>query len=192
MRELTYFVAATVDGFICAPDGSFDFFPDAEDTGEFLFGEYPEIVPTQFRAAVGIDGRENRHFDTVVQGRVSYEIALKEGITGPYAHMRQYVASTTITESPDPDVHIISGDPVEAVRGLKREDGGLGICLIGGAALAGALYPEIDAVFLKRYPVMAGAGKPLFIGAEFSPAEFQPVFRQVFDSGADYTLFRRR
>lgn len=192
MRELTYFVAATADGFACGPDGSFDFFPHAEDTAEFHFREYPEALPTHIRAAVGIDGRENRRFDTLVQGRASYEVALKEGITSPFAHMRQYVASTTITESPDPDVHIVSGDPLEAVRALKREDGDPGICLIGGPTLAGALYPEIDAVFLKRYPVMAGAGKPLFQGATFSPAEFAPVESRRFDSGADYTLFRRR
>ncbi|MDA2805880.1 dihydrofolate reductase family protein [Nocardiopsis suaedae] len=191
MRELTYFVAATADGFACGPDGSYGFFPTAEDTGAFHFDAYPELVPTHVRAALGRDGLGNRHFDTLLQGRGSYRLALDEGVTSPFAHMRQYVASTTITESPDPDVQIISGDPREAVRELKEEDGELGICLIGGPTLAGALYPEIDAVFLKRYPVMAGAGKPLFSGAEFSPAEFRPVFRKVFDSGADYTLFRR-
>ncbi|MDA2809688.1 dihydrofolate reductase family protein [Nocardiopsis sp. RSe5-2] len=192
MRELTYFVAVTADGFACGPDGSYDFFPTAEDTGAFHAREYPELIPTHIRGALGIEGADNRHFDTLLQGRGSYDLALKEGVTSPFAHMRQYVASTTITESPDPDVHIISADPVEAVRALKREDGDLGICVVGGPTLAGALYPEIDAVFLKRYPVMAGAGKPVFAGAEFSPAEFAPVEHHRFDSGADYTLFRRR
>lgn len=193
MRELTYVVAASIDGFVCGPDRSFDFLPETEETGAFHIREYPELVPTHVRRALGVGDPENRHFDTLLQGRGSYEVALKEGITSPYAHMRQYVASTTIAPGPDPDpeVGIISGDVLEAVRALKREEVGLGICLVGGPTLAGAVLPEIDAVLLKRYPVVAGAGLPLFSGAGFAPAAFAPVESRRFDGGADYTLFRR-
>jgi hypothetical protein len=44
----------------------------------------------------------------------AYEPALRAGITSPYPHLRQYVVSRSITESPDPAVEIIAGDPLGA------------------------------------------------------------------------------
>lgn len=189
MRTLTYYVAATADGFICGPDGGFDFFPLAEDVMEYGVREFPETIPTHVREQVGIDV-PNRRFDTLLQGRVSYQVALDEGITSPYAHLRQYVYSTTLPADVDPAVTVVSGDPCASVRSLKKEEGGLGICLIGGSRLAGALLPEIDELLVKRYPVVAGAGLPVFAG-DFAPAPFERVTTTTFDSGADFTVFRR-
>jgi dihydrofolate reductase len=189
MRTLTYYVAMSADGFICGPGGEFDFFPLAEDTIAYGAREYPETIPTHLREQLGIDA-PNRHFDTLLQGRVSYEIAVQEGITSPYAHMRQYVFSTTLPPEVDPQVTAVAEDPCAFVRTLKKEDGEKGICLTGGSRLAGALLPEIDALLVKRYPVVAGAGLPVFAG-EFAPASFERVASTSFDSGADYTLFRR-
>ena len=56
-------------------------------------------------------------------GRATYDPALREGITSPYAHLRQYVVSTSITDSPDPTVEIVSGDPIDKVSELKTEVG---------------------------------------------------------------------
>lgn len=54
----------------------------------------------------------------------------------PYAHLRQYVVSQSITDSPDPRVEIVSGDPIAKVREL-------GIYLAGGSQLAGGPnWPE--------------------------------------------------
>lgn len=39
---------------------------------------------------LGIDDLPNKRFDTIVRGRASYDLALKEGITSPYAHLREY------------------------------------------------------------------------------------------------------
>jgi dihydrofolate reductase len=188
MRELTYFVATTADGFIGAPDGSADFLVPAGDVLEYIGSEYPETVPSHLRDRVGVTAA-NRHFDTVLQGRVSYQIALDAGITSPYAHARQFVFSRSLPTNLEPAVTIVASDPVETVRSLKAE-AGLGLCLIGGARLAGALLPEIDQLLVKRYPVVAGAGLPMF-AAEFAPAAFERVDVRTFDSGADFTRFRR-
>jgi hypothetical protein len=49
---------------------------------DFIRVEYPETLPTAFRATLGI-AAPNRRFDAVVMGRGTYDPALKEGITSP-------------------------------------------------------------------------------------------------------------
>ncbi|MGW5878268.1 dihydrofolate reductase family protein [Nocardiopsis terrae] len=196
MRNLTYFVAVSLDGYVCAPDGSFDFLTPGEDggelgeTGEFHANEYPELLPSHVRAHLGLD-TPNRHYDTMLQGRGSYQVALDLGVTSPYAHMREYVFSRTLPADTDPNVTVVATDPLETVRELKGEDGPLGVCMVGGPAIAGYLLPEIDELMIKRYPVVAGSGRTFFEGAEFDPAAFERVEGTVFGGGADYTLFRR-
>jgi dihydrofolate reductase len=161
MRKLVYFVASTLDGFIAGPDGSFGFFPFSTDSdlARHVRAEYPETLPTMFRQALGFDDEPNRAFDTVVMGRGTYEPALKEGITSPYRHLRQYVFSRSMA-APDPEVEVVAGDPVEFVRALKRNDG-KDIWLCGGGELAGVLWPEIDELVVKLNPVAVGDGIPL-------------------------------
>lgn len=164
LRKLTYFVAASVDGFIGAPEGEAGFFTDYvdEEFFEFLKQEYPETLPTHGRRALGIDDLENKQFDTVVQGRASYDLALAEGVTSPYAHLRQYVASRSLEKSPDPEVEILSEDLPGRIRALKAEEGGLGVYLCGGSVLAGELLPQVDELIIKSYPVVLGSGMPMF------------------------------
>jgi dihydrofolate reductase len=160
MRKLVYYVASTLDGFIAGPDGSVGFIPFSPDSdlARFIHAEYPETLPTPYRQALGFDDAPNRHFDTLVMGRGTYEPALKEGIASPYRHLRQYVFSRSLA-STDPEVTIVADDPVEFVRGLKREDG-LDIWLCGGGELAGALWPEVDEVIVKLNPLTCGEGIP--------------------------------
>lgn len=123
MRKLTYFIACTIDGFIGDPQGdatSMYQFVDAPFL-EFLTAEYPETVSAQGREALGIDA-ENKRYDTVVQGRGSYQIALDVGITSPYSHLREIVATRSLAESPHPDVELIGDDLVGRIRELKAED----------------------------------------------------------------------
>ena len=190
IRTLTYFAATTIDGFVCGPDGSYDFFPFDADTTEFVTAEYPETLPTVVREQLGIAAAPNRHFDAVLQGRGSYQIALDEQITSPYGHAHQYVYSRSLPTNVDPAVTVVDTDPLEHVRRLKQQPSPLGLCLLGGADIAGVLLPEIDELMIKRYPVIAGDGKPLF-GTSFAPLGFRPSWSRTFDSGADYTLFRR-
>jgi dihydrofolate reductase len=179
VRKLVYYVGTTIDGFIAAPDGSFDFFPVTPDVVDFIVGNYPDALPTHVREQLGVDV-PNPNFDVGVQGRATYQPALDIGVTSPYAHLRQYVVSTTY-DSPDPAVEVISSDVVGRVRELKAEDG-KDIYLMGGSRLAGTLLAEIDSLVLKVYPLVAGAGIPLFT-ADFTPTSFTLTDTRTLENG---------
>ncbi|MEU5317007.1 dihydrofolate reductase family protein [Streptomyces sp. NPDC021056] len=193
MRKLTYFIACSIDGFIGDESGDATFmmpFVDEEFLA-FLAAEYPETLATAGRRALGLDGLENKRWDTVVQGRGSYNEGLKQGITSPYAHLREYVASRTLTESPDPHVEIITDDLVGKVRELKAEEGELGIYLCGGSRIAGELFDLIDELVIKTYPVTIGSGMPMF-GSGFSITEFGLDDVRTFKNGVFVRTYSRK
>ncbi|GGX05317.1 deaminase [Streptomyces chryseus] len=182
LRKLSYYVGMSIDGFIAAPDGTYDFYPVSESlVKDFFIGEYPECLPTHVRQHLGVDDLDNKHFDTIIQGRGSYDAALAVGITSPFKHLRQYVVSRSVDPAIDPDVEVVSGDVVAKVRALKQEDG-LGIYLAGGADLAAQLLEEIDELIVKLYPIVVGAGVPMF-SAEFGTFAFELDSTRTFDNG---------
>ena len=144
MRKLKYVVATTLDGFIAQEDGSFNDF--------LMEGDHV----TDFQNAL-------ESFDTVLMGRKTYEVGLNFGVTNPYPSMKQYVFSTTIKESPDENVEIVSDGVADLVRHLKTE-AGRDIWLCGGSNLATLLLAEglIDEVIVKVNPILFGTGIPLF------------------------------
>ena len=101
--------------------------------------------------------------------------------------LREYVFSTTLGELPGPDVELVAGDPVAKVRELKAEDG-MDIWLCGGGALAGALYGEIDALILKRHPILIGDGLPLVVG-DFAPRVFDLTEQFTVDGGVTISTY---
>lgn len=177
MRKLVYFISVTQDGFIAGPDGEFDFFVMNDGFMSTIKDRYPETVPTHLRGLAGITD-ENKVFGTVLMGRGTYEVGLPYGVVSPYQQLEQYVFSTTLGGLAAPDVELVKGDPVAKVRELKTEDG-LDIWLCGGGVLAGALYDEIDALVLKRHPILIGAGTPLVVG-DYAP--------RLFDLTEHYTV----
>jgi dihydrofolate reductase len=195
VRKLVYYIAVTLDGFIAGPDGADPtgpggFWPIPEDYLGHLVTEYPETLPAPARQALGVTA-EGTRFDTVLEGRHSYDIGLDAGITDAYPHLRHLVFSRTLAESPDPAVEVVSGDPIATVRGLKQQDG-KDIWVIGGGALAGALYPEIDRLVVKLAPLTIGAGIPLF-GREavFEPRTWKLAEHTVLGSGALFLTYDR-
>ncbi|MEV7233069.1 dihydrofolate reductase family protein [Streptomyces sp. NPDC051020] len=193
MRKLTYFIACSIDGFIGDPSGdasSMYRFVD-EEFLDYLKSQYPETVSTAGRRQLGFHGVRNQKFDTVIQGRASYQLALDVNITSPYAQLREFVASRTMKESPDPNVELVSGDVVGRVRELKAEDSGLGIWLCGGSQLAGELLDEIDELVIKTYPLVYGSGMPMF-GSDFAATEFMLDSVAVFDSGVLVRTYSRK
>lgn len=193
MRKLSYVVACSLDGFIGDEHGDASAmlrFLD-EEFADFLKAELPETLPTHGRKALGVDHVENKRFDTVVQGRASYEVALREGITSPYGHLREYVASRTLGASPDPNVEVIADDLTGRVRALKAEEGELDIYLCGGSRLAGALLDEIDEIVVKTYPLVYGKGMPMF-GTGLDLKEFTLDSVRTFANGALVRTYGRK
>jgi dihydrofolate reductase len=162
MRQLKYYIACTVDRLIARQDDSFDFFLMEGEHGTDLLTTFPETIPAHFREKLGIT-TENQCFDTVLMGRRTYEIGLKEGISNPYPQMKQYVVSRTLKESPHQRVDCVSSEPVAFVRALKTQPG-KDIWLCGGGTLATILFSEIDEMILKIHPILLGTGIPLFAG----------------------------
>jgi dihydrofolate reductase len=193
LRKLTYFIACSIDGFIGDESGDATFMIPLvdEEFFEYLKTEYPETLPTHGRRPLGIDDLPNKRFDTIVQGRASYDLALKEGVTSPYAHLREYVASRTLTESPDPNVEIVADDLLGKVRELKAEDGELGIYLCGGSQIAGELFDEIDELVVKTYPITLGKGMPMF-GSGFSVTGFGLDDFRTFKNGTFVRTYSRK
>jgi dihydrofolate reductase len=169
MRDLIYYVASTLDGFIAHHDGSFDGWPWDAAYGADLFETFPETVPAHLRTPENADVG-NKWFDVVLMGRKTYEVALKEGITNPYPTMQQYVFSRTMQQSPDAHVTLVSDNTVDVVRDLKQGTG-KAIWLCGGAELASALFAAdlIDQMIVKLNPVLFGSGVP----------QFAPIVKQV-------------
>jgi dihydrofolate reductase len=148
MRKLKYYVACTVDGFICREDGSFDcFMKKGLGEGDHVT-DYLQSFPT---------------FDAVLMGRKTYEVGLKAGVTNPYPMMKSYVFSRTMKASPDAQVNLVSDNATDVVRRLKSEPG-KDIYLCGGADLAATLLAEglVDDILVKLNPILLGSGVPLF------------------------------
>ena len=168
MRRLVYHISVTQDGFIAGPDGEFDFFVMNDDLTQTLNVRFPETIPTDLRGTIGITEETNKVFDAVVMGR-------------------KYVFSATLDELPSPGVELVAGDPVAKVRELKAQDG-RDIWLCGGGTLAGVLYDEIDALILKRHPILIACGLPLVVG-NFSPRIFDLTEQFAVEGGVTISTY---
>ncbi|WP_291278144.1 dihydrofolate reductase family protein [Galactobacter sp.] len=179
MRELVYYVAVSIDGYIADLDGGFDAFLVEGDHAEVVFGEFADALPVQAHEAAGIRPPRTK-FDTVLMGWRTLMPGLDAGITSPYPHLSQYVA-TRQPRKVDPAITLMT-DPVATTRALKEQDG-LDIWLCGGGELAGTLLPEIDRLVLKRNPVVLGSGVPLFGNAASRARPFTHQRSREFLSG---------
>lgn len=189
MRELTYYVACSVDGFIAHTDGSHGGFAQDSDYFADVFAKFPETVPSHLRDVMGIHA-ENRWFDAVLMGRKTYEIGLKEGVTSPYSHMKQYLFSRSMNESPDESVELVSDNAVEFVTTLKKGPG-KGIWLCGGGNLATTLFANnlIDQIILKVNPFLMGAGISLFSGI-IQQTALELTNSKIYENGVLFLYYR--
>ena len=141
MRKIVYSVAMSVDGYIAAADGGYDWIaPDPA----FDFGAL------------------YARFDTLLMGRKTFELMEKQGMSPASMGMKAVVVSTTLTKTKLKGVTFVSSGVNEAVAALKAE-AGKDIWLFGGAVLFRSLLDAglVDSIELSTVPVLLGGGMKL-------------------------------
>lgn len=167
MRKLIVAEFISLDGVIQAPGG-----PDEDPSGEFRFGGWQ--VPYNDEAiGRAILDLFSQPFELLL-GRHTYDIwasywprigaeSPDHPIAGPFNSVRKYVA----THRPDTldwqNSRALEGDLAEAVRALKREDGGYLLTEGSGEVVRQLLAAGlVDELRLLIYPIVLGRGKRLF------------------------------
>ncbi|MBW7875025.1 MAG: dihydrofolate reductase [Candidatus Cloacimonetes bacterium] len=161
----TYFVAASLDGFIADSSGGVEFLKQVDSEGED-YG-YQEFYST---------------VDALMMGAGTYRSLLKFG-TWPYAGKPTYLLSNSVS---DPLEGVIQTN--EAPARLLSQIYGSGkqhVWLVGGGKLASTMLSQglITEIVLSLVPVMLGTGIRLFSSRE---ARITPVTlknHRVYDSG---------
>lgn len=184
MRELVYYVAVSLDGYIAGPEGQFDAFSAESDLLTTIIQDYPDTIPTHLGPQLAVEPAARR-FGSVVMGANTYAVGLPE-VTSPYQHLEQ-VVFTHRELAPGKNLRATGEDPVSVVRAMKRrsdsEGGGADIWLCGGGNLASQLRGEIDRLILKRQPLLLGRGIPLFAPGDYEPLRFERVSARDLASG---------
>lgn len=161
MRELVYSVATSLDGFIAGPSGEFDWIihDPTIDFGEIFSG-----------------------FDTIVMGRLTYELILRERRSTKEFSMKIFVASSTLDPAQHPDVTVIPNELARTVTELKRKSG-KAIWLFGGGMIFRSLLDAglVDRVEVSVIPVLLGGGVPLVSSGRRWPLQFKDS--RTFPSG---------
>jgi len=140
MRLVRYSVAMSLDGYIAGPEGQFDWIPMD-----------PVMDWKAFMA----------RFDTVLMGRRTFEVTLRQGGASSPPDMRTYVFSRTLRAADHPHVTVVKENPSALVSTLRGEPG-KEIWLMGGGVLFQSLL-EADAVDLVEVgviPILLGRGIP--------------------------------
>lgn len=192
MRELVYYVAVSLDGYIAAPDDTYDAFPLEGDHIDMILKEYTDTISTLGLEAMGLTPSLTR-FDTVLMGWNTYAVGGTPPPGGHYGHLEQYVFSRTRTGADaDQAVIVTDEDPVTVLRKLKQKSGS-GIWLAGGGILASELVDEIDRLIVKVNPILLGSGKKIFAEREYSVNRLKLVASTPYESGVvvnEYTAVR--
>lgn len=192
MRKLIVLTFLTLDGVMQAPGG-----PEEDESGAFKYGGWSVGY---FDEVVGnVMGEQmSRPFDLLL-GRKTYDIFASHWPKVPaddpggqvINRARKYVV-TSRPVSTDWKVTIpITGDVVEKIKALKKEDGPE-LQVHGSSNLIQTLLKNdlVDELWLKTFPVTLGSGKRLF-GEGTIPAGFSVVTSQVSPSGVVATSYAR-
>ncbi|MEJ8844981.1 dihydrofolate reductase family protein [Lacibacter sp. H375] len=164
-RKVVVYIAASVDGYIAAPDGDLSFLSKVEKEGEdYGYGIFIATV------------------DTVVLGKNTYDKVLSMGYPFPHADKEAYNITRT-ERATEGTINFYTGDVVDLV-GMLKEQNGKTIFIDGGAYVVNRLLQHglVDELYLSYIPVLLGGGIALFKrGNPLQNLELQTV--KTFDTG---------
>lgn len=170
MRKVILFIASSVDGYIAGPKGEIDWLFSDQDYGyaEFFSG-----------------------VDTVVMGRLTYEVSLSFG-EYPYPGRQGFVFSRTKAGTRDENISFVGEDPGPFVKKLKK-GAGKNIWLVGGAEIIQScmIHDVIDELVISIHPIILGDGIPLFRGP-FPQTGLILQNCRTFDTGLVQLTYSRR
>ncbi|WP_242910510.1 dihydrofolate reductase family protein [Actinomadura terrae] len=157
MRDVTYSMNVSLDGYIAGPDGGFDWgAPSAE-----VFRSWIDEI-----RGVGVHLLGRRLYETMLYWETAeQEESLDEAQlewAALWNPLPKVVFSTTLSEVRG-NARLASGGPAEEIARLRAEPGE-GDIAIGGATLAAAAAAAdlIDEYRVRVYPVLVGGGVPFF------------------------------
>lgn len=146
MRPIIYDYAMSLDGFICAEDGSVGgFVPDGEHVTEYM--------------------QRLQQYGVALMGRATYEFGYQFGLKPgqrAYEHMDHYIFSDSM-ELPGDAVKVVPRESLDLIRELKAGEGAP-LYLCGGGVFAGYLLQHelIDQLVVKLNPFVMGRGRRPF------------------------------
>lgn len=145
-RKIILNLAISIDGYIAAEDGGFDWIvgdgDDKLDTENKW--DYPEFL---------------NNVDTVVMGKKCHD----QKFHNDFKDKTVYVATTQNIEDKD-NIHFINGDIVNVIL-EEREKDGKDIFLFGGGVLVDNFIKKdiIDEYIIGIIPTILGRGRKLFL-----------------------------
>jgi dihydrofolate reductase len=185
MRKLIVSEFVTLDGVMQAPGGK-----DEDTDGGFKHGGW--TIPYWHDAIGERFEKVLKDVDTLLLGRRTYVVhgeAFEPDPAGdPFAGMKKYVVSTTLTKPVWRDTTIIRDNVVDSIRALKA-GAGKNIFTDGSSQLVHTLLEHdlVDELRLLVYPITLGSGKrvlPAGVHAAFSLISATPYPSGVV--GLDY------
>jgi dihydrofolate reductase len=184
MRDVTYAMSMSLDGYIVGPDGSFDWGGPDEEVFRFWIDETRGVD-------VHLLGRRlyetMLYWETAERDR-SLDDAELEWVA-VWNPLPKVVFSTTLAEVQG-HARLASGGLAEEIERLRAEPGE-GDIAIGGATLAAeaASLGLIDEYRVMVYPVLVGGGIPFFSRQE-RRVDLELVETRTFGSTVVYLRYR--
>lgn len=166
MARILGYIAASLDGYIAAPDDSLDwlFAYDGMDLGEHDYRKFQERIRT------------------VVMGRGTYDFLAKD--PGPWLYGDQRVVVVTSRPIDQPKGPLETRSDIDGlIADLRRLDDG-DVWMLGGGQLQMAFIERgaLDEIEIYVMPELIGGGRPLFPATGFQ-ASPKLLSAQALDRG---------
>lgn len=184
MRDVTYSMSMSLDGYVTDPDGGIDWSAPSDEVFQLSMDEI---------RGVGVHLMGRRLYETMLyweepEQQAGFDEAEREW-AGLWNPLPKVVFSTTLSQVRG-SARLATGTIVEEIERLRSEPGE-GDIAIGGATLAAeaAAAGLIDEYRIRVCPVLVGGGTPFFVHRE-RRVELELVETRAFDSGVVFLRHR--